>query len=253
MRHLLPLLLALSSCVTDEGATPADSGAVDCDSASDADADGLDDCAEAELGTDPSVADTDGDGLSDGEEADCVSDPTNAAEVCYACGWPHNDPGTYDGVGPAEGDTIANLELIDQCGERVDLWDLSGSWHVLFMTASWCGSCLIEAQRFDEERDLFVATTGLEFSFVTAIFQDNAGALPDAAEAAEYAERAEITGQPVVSDPIAGVLSSTPYDGTALPGVCALSPEMELLACSRGNTAVADMLEEIRQAAGAAR
>ena len=39
-----------------------------CTSATDTDGDGLTDCEEGVLGTNPTVADTDGDGLSDGQE-----------------------------------------------------------------------------------------------------------------------------------------------------------------------------------------
>ena len=52
----------------------------------DSDEDGLTDCVEAALGTDPFVSDSDGDGFSDSDEVDCVSDPLDGQEVCYACG-----------------------------------------------------------------------------------------------------------------------------------------------------------------------
>jgi len=107
------------------------------DCSADSDGDGVDDCTEDELGTDPDLADTDGDGYSDGEEVDCVSDPLDAAEVCYACGWAHNDPGDLQATGSSEGDIVTNIALIDQCMEDVDLWDFAGSYVMLFMTASW--------------------------------------------------------------------------------------------------------------------
>ena len=103
----------------------------------DSDNDGLDDCLEAELGTNPEVQDSDGDGFSDQTELDCVSDPTNASEFCYACGWAHNDPGTLISTGSAEGDTIDNAAFIDQCGEVVDIWDFYGEYHVIYKTAAW--------------------------------------------------------------------------------------------------------------------
>ncbi|MBW2454150.1 MAG: hypothetical protein JRI68_06555 [Deltaproteobacteria bacterium] len=103
----------------------------------DTDGDGLDDGQEVELGTDPTVADTDGDGFDDGSELSCVSNPTDAEEVCYACGWEHNDPQSLVSGGAEVGDVITNLELIDQCGESVDLWDFAGTYHILYMTAAW--------------------------------------------------------------------------------------------------------------------
>ena len=104
----------------------------------DTDADGLLDGQEVdELETDPLLADTDGDGMDDKTEVDCVSSPTDPKELCYACGWPHNDPGTLKSTGSDIGDVAANVQLVDQCGEPVDLWDLAGEYHILYMTAAW--------------------------------------------------------------------------------------------------------------------
>ena len=108
----------------------------DC-SADDVDGDGLDGCAEEALGTDPDNPDTDEDGLTDAEEVDCVSDPLDAEEVCYACGWAHNDPGDLVSEGAAVGDVMANLPFIDQCEEDVQLWDFAQEYHILFVTAQW--------------------------------------------------------------------------------------------------------------------
>ncbi len=135
--HALTLLGLLACGEPEKDDTgPTDSGGPDC-SSEDADGDGLDGCAEEELGTDPDNADSDGDGMSDGEEVDCVSDPLDADEVCYACGWPHNDPGDLESTGAALGDVVANLEFTDQCAELVDLWDFAREYHILFITASW--------------------------------------------------------------------------------------------------------------------
>ena len=108
-----------------------------CDPDADGDGDGIGDCAELELGTDPLLEDTDGDGMTEGAEQDCVSDPLDSEEVCYACGWAHNDPGNLESLGAEVGDTIANIQLIDQCQEEVDLWDLAGEYHIVFMTAAY--------------------------------------------------------------------------------------------------------------------
>lgn len=103
----------------------------------DLDGDGLDACLEAELGTDPAVADSDLDGLTDGDEDACGSDPLDVDQGCYACGWRHDDPGDLVSTGADEGDVIANLALIDQCEEPVDLWDFAREYHILFLTAAW--------------------------------------------------------------------------------------------------------------------
>lgn len=106
-------------------------------STEDLDADGLDACAEVVLGTDPLDADSDLDGIGDGDEDACGSDPLDLEERCYTCGWRHDDPGDLVATGADEGDVIANLALIDQCEEPVDLWDFAREYHILFLTAAW--------------------------------------------------------------------------------------------------------------------
>lgn len=123
------LLLSVSACGAEKE--------TECSADSDSDADGIDDCAEEELGTDPEAADSDGDGFTDQEELDCVSNPTDGEELCYACGWKHNDPGTIEPTGAGIGDVMASVTLPDRCGDEVDLWDFHGEYHVLFMTAAW--------------------------------------------------------------------------------------------------------------------
>ena len=128
MKYVFWSLLLMSACQMKDN---------ECSADSDSDGDGIDDCAEQELGTDATLADSDGDGLSDKEELDCVSNPLDATEQCYACGWEHNDPGNIESTGSEIGDVMANLQLEDQCGEVVDTWDFYGEYHVLYMTAAW--------------------------------------------------------------------------------------------------------------------
>lgn len=124
-----PFLILMTSC--------SFSNKEDCSSDEDLDSDGLHDCLEMEIGTDINKEDSDGDGFSDVEEYDCVSDPLNSDEVCYACGWGHNDPQNLTSTGAERGDVIDNLQLYDQCEDLVDLWDFYGEYHILYMTAAW--------------------------------------------------------------------------------------------------------------------
>lgn len=101
------------------------------------DGDCMTNAEETALGTDPLLADTDADGFDDCAERDCVSDPLDVNEHCYACGWHHDDPGDLVSDGAKEGNTVANMDLIDQCSEPVKLWDFAGKYHILFMTAAW--------------------------------------------------------------------------------------------------------------------
>jgi len=103
----------------------------------DSDADGISDCDEIAQGLNPLAEDTDSDGFADAEELECVSDPLDGGEVCYACGWPHGDPGNLESTGNQIGDVADNSVLVDQCGEMVDLWDFSGKYYLIYLTAAW--------------------------------------------------------------------------------------------------------------------
>lgn len=218
------------------GEPPADGNPpAACDASVDTDGDGLDDCAEAELGTDASLADTDGDGLSDGDEVDCVSDPTDGDEVCYACGWPHGDPGDLVSEGAEVGDTLANFELVDQCGETVPTWDLAGSYHILFMTATWCGVCKQEALELPDRTADFASANDIAFSYVIGLFENDISQPTVAADAEAYHKTVGSPEVPVLADPDEGLLQHTPYTGSPLPGKCVLSPRLEILHCYTGD------------------
>jgi len=132
-------LCGLFGCSHKDGDSGAASGGQTgvCDDEADEDGDGIDDCTEVEIGTDPSRGDSDGDGISDGDELDCESDPLDEADVCYGCGWPKNDPGSLESTGDEVGDLIANIVLVDQCGDNVSMWDFYGAYHIIYKTAAW--------------------------------------------------------------------------------------------------------------------
>ena len=133
--HRWSLLTILVACApnTNPGAVMADG----CDTSIDTDEDGLDDCAENAIGTDPLSDDTDNDGVTDATEVDCSSDPLDSTDACYACGWGKRDPGNLTATGSDFGDTIGNVQLTDQCGETITMWDFYGEYHVLYLTAAW--------------------------------------------------------------------------------------------------------------------
>ncbi|MBX2802687.1 MAG: redoxin domain-containing protein [Myxococcales bacterium] len=218
-------------------ACDSDDSSVDtCDPSSDLDADGLDDCAEEALGTSPENADSDGDGVDDGDEVACVSSPLDADEVCYECGWPHRDEIVSDRQGSEIGDTLRNVTMPDQCGERVDLHDLAGAYRILFMTTQWCASCVEEARELRTRSRQFERETSIPFSYVITVFQDTMGAPPTRDVAADYADHVDARRVvPVLADVDQDLLVDTPYDGNALPGKCVLSPQMEMLDCYTGH------------------
>jgi hypothetical protein len=134
MTRTLCVLSLLLSCAKEKSVEAEEDV---CSETSDVDGDGLNECDELALGTDPYNEDTDGDGFADSEELDCVSNPLDPDEKCYACGWEHNDPGDLESTGNGVGDVMDSISLVDQCGEMVDLWDFYGEYHVLYLTAAW--------------------------------------------------------------------------------------------------------------------
>lgn len=235
MRSWIAAFLLLIACGEEPGdAGKSGTGDAACDPAADSDGDGLDDCAEADLGTDADDADSDGDGISDGDEVDCVSDPLDAAEPCYACGWQHNDPGDIQSSGAALGDTIENLAFVDQCGDDVDLYDFAGSYTLAFMTAAWCPLCMEEAGALGDTAASLSSETGVPVQGLILLFQGTSGDTPTGNDAISYAESVDAGDTPVLGDVDATLLDAVPYDGRELPGVCLISPTMEIVACTTG-------------------
>lgn len=136
--------------------------------AADDDGDGLTNGEEAELGSDPTSADTDGDGLGDAEERELGTDlqdpdtdddeytdrdevfegkdPTDPHSVIYRGGYPYYfDKDTLE-PGPdlaEKGGRFTRLQLKDQFGDVVDLWDLYNDERpvVIDISAMWCQPC----------------------------------------------------------------------------------------------------------------
>jgi len=104
----------------------------------DTDGDGLTDCEEADLGTDPSLEDTDGDGYTDGEETLGHTDPLESEDHPYAGGWPiaacRDD---IVATGDAEGDIVEDFALEDQFGDTVRLHSFCDRTVLLVSSAFW--------------------------------------------------------------------------------------------------------------------
>ncbi len=80
-----------------------------------------------------------------------------------------------------------------------------------------------------------MAESGLKFSYVMMIFEDIDGSTPKASLAKNYHSSINSPSYPVLADVNEQSLSFTPYDGKALPGKCALAPDMTLLGCKTGH------------------
>ena len=217
-----------------------------CQGSPDPDGDGLSDCEEAELGSDPALADSDGDGFDDGEEADCASDPLSADETCYACGWSRADSSGLSSTGAELGDTIADITLHDQCGDEVQLYDFSGQWNIAFITAAWCSACLGEASGLDEKTEAMRQEGNVPFSYMILLFTGVTGDPAKPQDAIDYAGAVDDPTIPVFADPARDILNNTPYDGKELPGKCLLSPSMEIVSCWTGHDNDDEALEIVR-------
>lgn len=68
----------------------------------------------------------------------------------YACGWPTDDPGDLgQDYTLAMGGTLPNARFVDQCGEKLALWDLHGRWLVVDSAQPDCGPCRSMAEGAD--------------------------------------------------------------------------------------------------------
>ena len=76
--------------------------------------------------------------------------------------------------------------------------------------------------------------TGIPFSFLAVLFQNSAGSQLTGQDAKDYAADLGNPSHPVLADPSEQVLEFTDYDGSVLPGMCVLSPQMEMLECIEG-------------------
>jgi hypothetical protein len=79
----------------------------------------------------------------------------------------------------------------------------------------------------------------LGFSFLFAIYKDFNGYAADAEDCLEYYEEIGSPDFPVFADGASNVTLSQIYNAAPIeashPAMCALSPEMEILACAAGH------------------
>jgi peroxiredoxin len=128
------------------------------DANADADADGLTDAFEAQVGTLPDQADSDGDGCSDTLEVLTHYRPLDAEDRPYQGLYPRGprpDEAAFAemaetfGAGFDVGQQNLNWTLTDQHGEAVELYDLYGQVVLVLIAREWCEPCQAEAQALE--------------------------------------------------------------------------------------------------------
>lgn len=108
----------------------------------------------------------------------------------------------------------------------------------------------MEAGRLQEIQESFMAETGLEFSFIFALYEGGSGNPATAEDCAAYAEYIGSPSFPVMSDGLERVADVTPMTLTWHPEMCAIAPDMTILGCHEGHGTYEDAFNDIRAHAG---
>jgi len=108
----------------------------------------------------------------------------------------------------------------------------------------------VEAGGLQEVQEDFVAETGLDFSFLFAIYEGGSGSPATAADCEAYAEYIDSPSFPVFADGEESIANATPLAAQAHPAVCALAPDMTIMSCYTGHGAYADAFDDIKAHAG---
>jgi hypothetical protein len=228
-----------------DGLTNAEESELGTDPESaDSDGDGLGDYDEAnELGTDPTKADTDGDGYLDPWEITEGTDPLDADSKIYIGGWPYQ-PNKEDGATTAEanlsvGASLARVELLDQFGEMVDLYDFSkqGVLTIVDVSAIWCGPCNGMAQWLSGQGDdygwgqsypsIAEKVHNGKVHWITVLGQDSQGNIPDVNDLAQWYSDYPDPNIPVLAD-TSDALFANSYLSGGWPTIFVLDGNMDV-------------------------
>ncbi len=215
----------------------------------DTDDDGLLDGEEIELGTLPTDADTDDDGYSDRDELIEAKDPLDPSSVIYQGGWPYYFGKTElkGGLRFDVGKRFANLQLVDQFGDIVSLWDFYNEdrYVILDLCGAWCPICVDlglwlsgePSLSFDPWVDVRNAVDAGALSWVTLYFMDPHGEPPTPEDVALWAERIPHPLIPVLADPDAESVSFVELQ--SVPSLVLLAPNLKVHTSGVNNYPVA--------------
>ncbi len=135
------------------------------------------------------------------DEQTLLPEPWPERTEPYACGWPLADPGGLElDYALAIGSVFPNVRLVDQCSEKLALWDLYGRWLVIDTAQPDCGPCrsmAASAEAFVEQ----MAAEGVEVLVVNLLGDGLAAPFdePDAETYAAWVDSFQPSG-PVLKD-----------------------------------------------------
>ena len=108
----------------------------------------------------------------------------------------------------------------------------------------------MEAGRLQDVQDNFKAETGLEFSFLFALYQGASGYPATGNDCESYAETIGDPDFPVMADGEGLISGATPMTQERHPELCALAPDMTIISCYHGHNGYNDALDDIKEHAG---
>lgn len=207
----------------------------------DTDSDGLDDGAEVGLGTALNDSDSDDDGYTDRDEDWEGKDPLDPRSVIYQGGWPYSFEKTElnGGVVFEEGKRFANLQLEDQFGDVVSLWDFHNDsrYVIVDLCVGWGPLCENLSRWVAGERGpSFAAWSPVadavdagDLHWITILSEDETPGVPiTSAEVTEWAGLHSHELVPVLADPDS--VSTTFVELNVFPYLVLLDPELKVRA-----------------------
>jgi hypothetical protein len=108
----------------------------------------------------------------------------------------------------------------------------------------------VEAGRLQDAQDDFIEDTGLEFSFLFAIFQGASGNDATEDDCESYAETIGDPEFPVFADGDTLIADATPMTAQQIPEYCGIAPDMTIISCDSGHGGYQDILDDIKSHAG---
>ena len=205
----------------------------------DSDADGLTDGEEVAAGSDPTLEDTDADGYLDFDEVAEGSDPADEKSRIYRGNWPYYrykddlDGGSRQGTAQM-GERFGRFKLVDQFGERVDLFDFYNEERkmiVIDQSASWCPPCNATAAYMDGNENgydhllpLREAVEAGKLYWITVLIQDLNGNPAQPETVKDWYDLYKTREIPVLADSQYEVASYMPAPG--IPSFALLNPDL---------------------------